>query len=212
MRKFMKKAIYGLIGLVIGAGLTLGILCLCGQDAADRLLFGCCGEEENVLSAGSEAVLLSYEAAAAIRDGDFEALSDLVHPELGLVVTPFSTVNLSSDRWFTAEETAILGSDSTKYIWGVDPRTGSVIELPAGEFFSRYIYDHEYASASAAGLNTVIAQGNALENVTEVFPDAVFVDLHDAGQDGKWSTLRLVFEESAEGLKLVALIHSAYTI
>ena len=54
MRKFMKKAIYGLIGLVIGAGLTLGSLCLCGQDAADRLLFfyakprALCYNEKNI--------------------------------------------------------------------------------------------------------------------------------------------------------------------
>lgn len=209
----MKRAIYGLIGLVIGAGLTLGILCLCGQDAADRLLFGFCGEETAVSeNRQSEAVLLAFEAAAAIRDGEYEALSRLVHPERGLVITPFSTVNLSSDRWFTAEETAGFGTDRQAYIWGADPVTGKVIELPPAEFFAGYIYDHEFASTAVVGINTVVQQGNALENVSAIFPDAVFVDLHQPGQDGMWSTLRLVFEEYEGSLRLVALIHSAYTI
>ena len=213
LSKFMKRAALVLIGLVVGAGLALGILCLSGQDAADKLLFGCCGDEAAAQeNPQSEALLLAYDAAETLRDGDFEALAELVHPKLGLVVTPFSTVNLSSDRWFTAEETAALGRDTKSYIWGVDPVTGNVIELPAAEFFAKYIYDHEYASASVAGINTVVQQGNALENVASVFPDAVFVDLHEPGQDGNWSTLRFVFEESEGDLRLVALIHSAYTV
>jgi len=213
LHKTLKHAITLFVGLLVGAGLTLGILCLCGQDAADRLLFGCCGEDAAAAEVlESTAVRLAYDAAAAIRDGDFESLGELVHPELGLIITPYSTVNLASDQWFTAAETAKLGGDTTGYIWGADPVTGAVLELPAGQFFSRHMYDFDYASASVACVNAVAKQGNALENVSAVFPDAIFVDLHNPGHEEQWSTLRLVFEPDEGELRLVALIHSAYSV
>ena len=57
--------------------------------------------------------------------------------------------------------------------------------------------------------------GNALENVSEAFPAAQFVDLHFPGADNDgldWSTLRLVFEDCYGKYMLSAVIHCQWTI
>ncbi len=206
MKKYLKYGLFVLAGLILGAGIMLLIL---PMSAAQP--FG--GREDTPPDAGSEAaVTLAFDAAEALRDGDFAALSKLVHPERGLVVTPYSTVNLTSDQWFTAADVTALASDATSYVWGLNPITGEMLELSPSQFFSKHLYDRDYAHASVVTVNTLATQGNALENVSEVFPEAIFVDLHDPGQEGVWSTLRLVFESYRGELRLVALIHSQYTV
>lgn len=174
------------------------------------------GEQHDVQS---EQTLISAatEAVEYISSGDYEGLSGMVHPVYGVVFTPYSTVNLTSDKCFTPAQVAAFGSDSTSYVWGTYDGSGGPIEMTVADYFSSFVYNADYAAAPVIGVDYVVRYGNALENVSEVFPDARFVDLHfpslTGNRDtGDWSTLRLVFEEYDGELMLTAVIHCEPTV
>ncbi len=212
VKRVLPYLITAAVALVCGAAILFFGLKLAGRDGAERFLFGRAEPDSAAEQERSLAVDLALEAAADLKDGDFAALSELVHPSRGLLFTPYSTVNLSSDRWFTASEVAALDEDAQRYTWGMSPVTGEVMEMTARDFVSGVIYDYDYVSAPVISLNYIAARGNALENVSEAFPDAVFVDLHNPGTDGRWTTLRLVFENQDGNLWLVAVVHCQYTV
>jgi hypothetical protein len=157
------------------------------------------------------------KAAKAFKDGDFNALADLAHPKKGVVFVPYSTVDKQKNLNFTADQIRKFGTDKTKYIWGLTDGEGAPIELTAKDYIAKYVYSKDYLSASVIGLNTVAKTGNSLENVKDVFPDASFVEFHIPGEDKKfegldWSSLKLVFELYEGDYRLVAVIHSQWTI
>lgn len=165
-------------------------------------------------SANSESQLinLAFEVTSCLQKRDYAALSFYAHPEFGVVFSPFSTVSLTSDKCFTANEISRFRKDDTKYIWGVYSN-GKPIELTPVDYFEEFVYDAGYVLPDAIGVDYIVRSGNALENVTETFPDAHYVDLYINGtNDTDWKTLRLVFEERDGKQYLTAIIHSAYTV
>lgn len=155
----------------------------------------------------------AMKAARAIEEQDFETLATFVDPEEGVTFTPYSTVDRSSNLNFSAEELTAAGSDGTSYVWGVSSDT-SPIKMTIPEYFDSYVWDADYWSVSAIGIDTVLYSGNSLENVSDAYPDCHFVDFYlpssDAnGQD--WSSLKLVFRQSDAEWYLVGVIHSEWT-
>ncbi len=159
---------------------------------------------------------IAMEVSARLKSGDFEALSELVHPDYGVVFSPFPTVNLSANQRFTPEEVADFGRNERKLTWGLNADGGEPISLTVREYMARYVFDHDYTNSPLVGLNYPVRTGNARENVTESFPGAQFVDLCYPGtpesEYADWRILRLVFEEYDGELKLTAVIHSEPTL
>lgn len=163
-------------------------------------------------NSGQQLVSLAYEIAGCLQRRDYAALSTYAHPEYGVVFSPFSTVSLASDKCFTAGEIFRFKKDDTKYIWGVYS-SGKPIELTPADYFDDFVYDASYVFPDAVGIDYIVRSGNALENVSETFPDAHYVDLYVNGtNDTDWKTLRLVFEDYDGQWYLTAIIHSAYTV
>ncbi len=214
----MKKQVVSVLCLILG--IALGVCgCLAvrvvreaggrGQQPIESPLL----PRENSLQ-DSELTALAYTVAGLIRDGDYETLSAYIHPVYGLVFAPYSTINLSSNQCFTPNRVAITASDSTIYVWGTRYGTDEPIQLTAAQYFSAYVYNRDYIRAPLLGVNHVVKSGNALENVTTVFPEGRFVDFcfPSTSADGSgWSILRIVFEPYEGEMKLSALIHSEYT-
>ena len=213
---FMKKQLFSLICLLLGAALGIGcflfIRYLSGgpsrRDTPDAAVV----ESEGVRN--EELARLALNVAETLRQGDYKALSEYVHPVYGLVFSPYSTINLSSNQCFTANRVAIVGSDTNVYTWGTKVDSDEPIQLTAKQYFETYVYDRDYGKAPIIGFNIVVRSGNALENLSSVFPDAQFVDLYfppEAPEGTDWSILRMVFEDADGTLRLSALIHSEYT-
>ena len=212
----MKKQLFSLVCLLLGAALGIGCFLLI------RYLSGGAPRRDEpdavVVESGSvqneELTRLALGVADTLRKGDYKALAAYVHPVYGLVFSPYSTTNLSSNQCFTANRVEIAGSDTTVYTWGTTVDSGEPIQLTPRQYIESYVYDRDYAQAPIIGFNTVVRSGNALENVAAAFPEAQFVDLYfpPASAEGTdWSILRMVFEDAGGALKLSALIHSAYT-
>lgn len=217
MKKAVTRILCLLLGLLIGAGSLYFFMRLSDRSTVERLL-GDTVPQMNVSSSCSENELtsLALEVAGYIKNRDFQSLSEIIHPEYGVVFSPYATVNLSTDKSFTAAQVAAFGTDSEQYVWGIVDGLGSPIAMTPADYFTNYVYDSDYYAAPVLGVNHVVKSGNNLDNVMEMFPGAQYVDLHNPGTSAKsyrdWSTLRLVFEEYGGSMRLTAIIHSQATI
>ncbi|MBP5166746.1 MAG: hypothetical protein ILP09_05760 [Oscillospiraceae bacterium] len=215
MKKPLLSALCFLLGALLGAVLCLLSVTLKMSHenkntvpAVPAVPISADGEE------AEETVSAAYSVLSAIRDGDYETLAAFVHPEYGLIISPYSTVNLASNQCFTPVRVASIAKDDTEYIWGTRPDTGEPIQMTAAAYFSGFAYDCDFMAAPLLGVNRIVKSGNALENVATVFPDGDFVDFCVPGSDEEgleWKILRLVFEPYEDTLRLTAVIHSQYT-
>jgi len=167
-------------------------------------------------AAGIDIITLAYNVLEYIKDDDFYSLSQVVHPEYGVIFSPSATINLTTDRRFNSEQIAALGTDSNIYVWGVYNGSGVPIELSPADYFSEFIPAVDHMKTVVIGVNQIVRSGNALENINDVFPNGEFIDFFNPGgeltDELDWSSLRLVFEEYNGYLKLVAIIFSKRTV
>lgn len=159
---------------------------------------------------------IAQETAGALKRGDYEALSELVHPDYGVMFSPYATVNLNTNLRFTPEEVADFSDNTQKLTWGLSADGSMPISLTVAGYMEKYVFDRDYTKCPVIGLNYTVRTGNARENVTESFPGAQFADLCYPGtaenEYSDWTILRLVFEEYKGELKLTAVIHSESTL
>ena len=214
----MKKQLVNLLCLVLGALLGVGGCLLVFFLRDGTLNRRDASREHPAVAAESlrneELAVLAAEVTDCIARRDYEALSACVHPVYGLVLSPYSTINLGTNQCFSPQRVAAAGRDKTVYMWGVKYGSDEPIQMTAKEFFEGYLYDRDYVKAPVMGFNTLLRVGNALENVGTVFPDGQFVDLYfpsTSAEAADWRILRLVFEEHEGEMKLSAIIHSEYT-
>ena len=213
MKKQLVNLVCLLLGIVLGVGGCLLVSFLSGGSLSRRNA----PDPVSIVSSdlkNDELAKLATAVADCIAAGDYEGLSEYVHPVFGLVLSPSATVNLGSNRCFTPQRVAIVGRDSEVFVWGVKYGSDEPIKMTASAYFSQYVYDRDYARAPVMGFNTVLRSGNALENVLTAFPDGQFVDLYfpsTSAEANDWRILRMVFEDSDGEMKLTALIHSEYT-
>lgn len=178
-------------------------------------------------AASSEAVLDQADnfpllnAACAVnrclQRQSWSTLAAYVHPERGVTFTPYSTVKPDTDLNFTPDQIKNLGQDQNVYTWGFEDGRGDPIKMTAAQYVQRYVYDEDYTQAPEIGVDSIITAGNALENLTEAYPDCRFVDFSfpsaDPVNDGMdWSSLKLVFEAKGEHWYLVGIVHGEWTI
>ncbi len=166
----------------------------------------------------SERLLLldALDVAAMVSVGDYRALADRVHPEKGLVFSPYSHVDLQKDLCFRSGDVRNFDTDRTAHIWGITDGEGAPIQLTPVQYFQSYVWDKDYLNAPRIGLNQVLKVGSTPDNVQEVFPDAEFVEFNYPGDPAidflDWSSLKVVFERVDGRRYVVALIHSKWTV
>jgi len=206
-----------LSGVIAGALITSAVYAISGfsifGEAQSRT------QRENIPvdnTVNADLTMLAYTVLENIRDGDFSALSRVVHPEFGVVLSPYATINLSTDRRFSADQIAILDTDTNIYVWGVYNGGGEPIELTPADYFREFVPAAEHLEAAVIGINQIVRSGNALENITDVFPNVKFVDFHIPGgepsEEFDWSSLRLGFEEYEGNLRLVVIVYSKWAV
>ena len=164
----------------------------------------------------TELTSFALSVVEDIKNGDFQALSQVAHPELGVLFSPSATITLSTNKCFQGEQIAAFGTDTTLYVWGVLTGSGEPIELTVADYFAQFVFDRDYSAAPVIGVNRIIRSGNALENMTELLPDVKFIDFHVPGtekestEDYDWGSLRLGFEEYDGFLWLTVILHSGW--
>lgn len=158
-------------------------------------------------------------AVQALRDQDMLALAALVHPEAGLRFSPYSYI-LQTHLTFLPSQLPSLWEDPRVYTWGSYDGSGEPIELTFRGYFSRFVYDRDFANAERSSLNKIIQQGNTLVNILDFYPGAMFVEYNfsqgvdpaSLSKEMEWKSLRLVFLPLGTEWYLVAIAHDQWTI
>ena len=206
MKKSISFALVLILGIVLGAG---GFL-IWDSFIRDPVSLHDKDADGLPILNDSIAVLVS------LKNRDFPAIARFVHPEKGVSFTPYSTVILNENQVFSADLVKNFQNDTNLYIWGTMDGSGEFISLTPSQYFDRFVFDRNYIDAPLIGINTIIKNGNSLENVIEAFPTGQFVEFHFPGSEENsqfdWSSLKLVFEFYNGERRLVAIIHSEWTI
>jgi hypothetical protein len=163
------------------------------------------------------------EIVQALRDQDWAALAAFVHPDKGLRFSPYTFVrvepdaNQEQDLVFDAAQVADFASDLATYRWGTFDGSGEPIDLTVDGYWSRFVYDADFWQPHAIAYGTFIGQGNTINNIPQVYPQATTVEYHFEGFEPKyagldWRSLRLVLEAKAGTWYLVGIVHDEWTI
>lgn len=155
----------------------------------------------------------------ALKGRDLTELSGLVHPDKGVRFSPYTYVQVveGGDLVFSATQIPGLWSDPTIYPWGIYDGSGEPIDLTFRQYFERFVYDVDFARPDVVGFDQTVGQGNTINNIAEVYPEAVVVEYHFEGLDPQyagmdWRSLRLILEESRGTWYLVGIVHDEWTI
>ena len=215
LKKPVAYALFVILGLAVGVIVAGVVFAAFGNPLFEDMRPK---PEEPSNTGNSELVAMAFSVAGSIRDGDYQTLSQVAHPELGVVFSPYATINFTTNKWFQAEHIAAFDTDTSSYVWGVYTGSGEPIELTVAEYFSLFVYDKDYVNATVIGVNKIVRTGNALENITDVFPDVRFVDFYvhrsenDDAEARGWSSLRLGFEEHGGSIWLTVILRSKWTV
>jgi hypothetical protein len=168
------------------------------------------------LSTQQEVHDRAAEVISAFKDKDMVSLSNYVHPEMGLRFSPYAYVK-DTDQVFPSEKVAGLMTDNTVYTWGVYDGSGEPIALSFPDYYSKFIYDVDFADAPQVALNTQLGTGNSIDNSLEFYPGSMIVEYYFPGFDAQyagmdWRSLRLVFIEYNNTWYLAGVIHDQWTI
>lgn len=158
---------------------------------------------------------LADKAILALKEGDIQSLSLMVHPVTGLRFSPYGFVR-EEDLFFIAAELPSLMDNPNQYIWGVYDGSGDPINLTFADYFARFVYDVDFSSAPEVSINQRLGQGSTIDNAAEFYPGAMIVEYHFPGFDEQyqgmdWRSLRLVFQEYIGRWVLVGIIHDEWT-
>ncbi|HNB73761.1 MAG TPA: hypothetical protein PLB32_25390 [Acidobacteriota bacterium] len=154
---------------------------------------------------------------AALRDRDMDVLSSFVHPKKRVRFSPSAYINPQSDIVFTQTQVKNLFTAQKRYVWGESDGSGAPIRLTPKQYFSQFLYQRDYLKSPKVAFNQVIGEGNTVNNISEIYPQGIFVEYYVPGRDKTidyrdWSSLRIVFEESNHEWYVVGLVHDGWSI
>lgn len=216
-----------LCGLVLGSMVGLSLSSSANSAAASASIpaisytqntYASSIPTEPPLDTSDNTLLLerASQVLEALKEQDYSALALLVHPQYGITMTPYSTVDHSCDTVLSQEQVTRLADDDLLYTWGRSVGSGAPIRCTAEDYFARFVFNTDYTEAPQVGIDTVLISGNALENVADAYPDGRFVEYHFPGIDPSlegfdWCSLKLVFEVWNNDWYLVGIIHGEWT-
>jgi len=146
---------------------------------------------------------------------DFEGLSTYIDDTKGVRFSPYSYIDIANDKVFTKAQIASIAQDSEKYTWGSYDGSGFPITLDFNDYYHKFVYDKAFITPDQIGYKKSFSQGNSIDNLSEVYPEANFVEFYSSGVDPSgldWASLKLVFENVQGNWVLVGIVHAQWTI
>lgn len=159
---------------------------------------------------------VSSEVIGALQANDLAKVATYVHPVQGLRFSPYSYIN-PEDLVFTAEVLPGLLDDPQIHNWGIYDGSGLPIDLAFSDYYAQFVYSADFANADQVAYNQFIGTGNMINNLTDFYPGAEFVEYHFKGFDKQykgldWQSLLLVFSYEGGTYYLVGIVHAQWTI
>ena len=165
--------------------------------------------------------IISSRASRAIellKQRNLRELSRLVHPVKGLRFSPDAFLNQKANVPFKATQLPGALHETQRRVWGTHDGSGNSIRLTFAEYYKRFVYDRDFASASEISYNGGrIGKSNTADNSVENYPNAIIVEYFVAGTESEqqgmdWASLRLIFEQHRSQWYLVYIVHDKWAI
>ncbi len=166
-------------------------------------------QKDSISGAGQE--ILSF-----LKSNNSEGLVRYFSED-GVFFSPYGFIDTAKSKKLSGQDFLTAIKKNWILTWGSYDGTGDPIKLTVAAYLKKFVYNADYANAEAVAYDEVVKQGNSLNNLKEVFPNALFVDYHFSGFDPKnsgmdWTSLRLVFKKENNDYFLIAIIHDQWTI
>jgi predicted small secreted protein len=151
-----------------------------------------------------------------LRDRDLDHLAEIVDPELGLRFSPYAHIEIEASQRFDADKLPEF-KQTTELEWGAYDGSGDPILLSFRDYFEKFVYDQDFASAPDVSLNELKGQGNVPFNGPDVYPGSSYVEFHFPGFDSQyegmdWESLILILRLVNGDWKLCAIVHAGWTV
>ena len=187
-------------------------LCCPSQPVNQTYVF----KDGRLLTQAEAAVApLADQAITALKNQDMAALAKFIHPDLGLRFSPYANIS-QNDLVFTSEQVEGLLADSTVYQWGIYDGSGEPIQLIFSDYFSKFVYNGDFASAGQVSFDHPLGSGNTIDNSRDFYSGGVIVEYYLPGSAANgymdWQSLRLVFTQQDGNWYLAGVIHAQWTI
>ena len=147
-----------------------------------------------------------------LKNQDFKKLALLVHKDV--TFSPYAFVEKGAIKFKAAQLKTLKLTD--KFTWGAYDGSGDPMDLSVKDYFKKFVYDHDFATAPRVAVDTLIKTGNTASNLDKAFPGTHFVEYHFPGFNPEyegidWVSLRLVFEKIDGKWMLVGVVHDCWT-
>ncbi|WP_026703102.1 hypothetical protein [Salibacterium aidingense] len=161
------------------------------------------------------------EAAQSVVDylvsQDMPRLAELVHPEKGVLFSPYVHVEEDDAQVLQAGEIENFFQDEEQYVWGTQDGSGRTIEMTPSEYYEEYIYEADLSDPDEINVEEIEERSTMTNNIKDVFPEATVVEYYIEGSgenaEMSWSALNIVMEQDENGeWKVVAIVHDEWTI
>lgn len=175
------------------------------------------GHIDKELSGNFQLVQTAIEVANELKAMDLVSLSEHINPDNGLIIAPYSYIDLANTVKFTKEEFAALKDNPEQFTWGSFDGSGEPILLNFLDYYNLFIFDLDFTTPDLIGVNENIGAGNTINNLIEVFPNSEEIEFHIKGIDPTyegidWRSLRLGFEKIDNKYFLIYIAHDQWTI
>lgn len=159
---------------------------------------------------------ISDQVIQAVISKDMETVAHFVHPEKGLLFSPYIYIKDNAVVIEQEEIANLLDSDEV-FNWGVYDGKGTSIELTPAEYFEEFLDMTPYKEPDEILVNDLQDRGNTKNNIGEVFPDAQVIEYYHKGSEAyggiDWSSVLFIYEKDTDGVnQLVAIIRDVWTI
>lgn len=194
----------------IGTSLMLALM-LVGAAAASPL--AAAPLEPEAARAAVEGI--ATRAVKALKARNLGELSTLVHPEKGVRFAPYAFVEPKQDRRLTAAAVRKALADPALRVWGTYDGSDKAIRLSFSGYYKWFVYDVDFAAATAVYNGEQKDSGNTHNNLREEYPEATIVAFtvpaKTVNGDPDDRILRLVFENFRGSWYLVYVVHDEWT-
>jgi len=183
---------------------------------------GCANKSDNGQvkedKAGSlELVQVAIDVANDLKSLNMESLAEHINLDRGIIIAPYSNIDLANAIKFTKEEFTTLKDNPDQFTWGSYDGSGEPILLNFSDYYNLFIFDADFTIPDLIGVDENIGAGNTINNLSEVFTNSEFIEFHVKGIDPQydgmdWRSLRLGFEKIDNKYFLIYIAHDQWTI
>jgi len=167
----------------------------------------------------STLLALNKDVLTAFKNKQYDSLSLLIHPEEGVLFSPYGYVDTASNVVIKAEtmKTWADKKKQVKMVWGWYDGDDEEIKLTMNEYVKLFVYDVDFLKPDSIKVDELVAGEHVLKMLRDFFPGCHIVESHFAGFDKKqegmdWRNLRLVFKLKDGKYYLIGVVHDEWVI